>query len=172
MLWDPKSKISLWSGAISLSAGPHRASENFACNPQICKQNFLVNIFKVCTWNKVCSVVYLKAKNEEKLQNSKFLWPGQKQFWNWTHKNIANQQQCAHFRKSQKINITPPYSAWLPNAQCPHPFPHPSLPCTLQMVLTLSEFNCEIQFSMSTIYPLAVGSKLPSNNWVEFNLIT
>ena len=32
-------------------------------------------------------------------------------FRNWTHKNMANRLQCAHFRKSQKIKITPPYSS-------------------------------------------------------------
>ena len=30
-------------------------------------------------------------------------------FWNITHKNIANRQQCAHFRKLQKTIIAPPY---------------------------------------------------------------
>ena len=60
LLWDPKSKILLWSVAFSLGGGPHKASENFACNPKIS------NIFKGFSWNKICSLFYLKAKNEEK----------------------------------------------------------------------------------------------------------
>ena len=38
-------------------------SENFVCKPKIFK-----NIFKGCIWNKICSLVCLKEKTEEKLK--------------------------------------------------------------------------------------------------------
>ena len=44
--------------AFSLGAGPQRVSNNFACNPKI-STGF--------TWNKICFLIFLKAKTEEKL---------------------------------------------------------------------------------------------------------
>ena len=37
-------------------------------NPKIRKQNFVFNIFKGFTGNKICSLSYLKAKNKEKVK--------------------------------------------------------------------------------------------------------
>ena len=38
------------------------------------KKSLLFNIFKVYTWNKMCSLACLQAKTEEKLKN-KFIFP-------------------------------------------------------------------------------------------------
>ena len=59
----PKSKISLLNVAFSLGAGPQS-------NPtvKLAKHFFIFNIFKGCVRNKICSLVCLKAKKEEKLK--------------------------------------------------------------------------------------------------------
>ena len=63
----------------------HRASENVDCFPKIgklCKFKILFKILKGCPWNKVFSLVCLKAEKEETICFS--FWPGQKQicsFW-------------------------------------------------------------------------------------------
>ena len=71
-----KSKIKLWSVAISLGARHHRVSENNACNPKISKK--LVTIFEGCTWNKI--YFYSLFKSYKWRKTIYFLWPGQKQF--------------------------------------------------------------------------------------------
>ena len=46
----------------------HRASEHLTFPLKWAKLNFLFNIFKGCTWNRTCSLDWLKAKNEDKLK--------------------------------------------------------------------------------------------------------
>ena len=41
---------------------------------------FLFTIFKGFTWNNICSLIYFKAKNEEKLKKNLKLFLGQKPF--------------------------------------------------------------------------------------------
>ena len=67
LLWDPKSKILLCSVAFSLSAGPRKASENFASNPKISIKYFLyITLLKASPETKFVPY-FFKAKNEEKL---------------------------------------------------------------------------------------------------------
>ena len=72
LLWDPKSKMSLWCVAFSLGAGPHRASANFACNLKI-RRRKIFEIFKGFTWKNVF-LSLLKSKNWRDTQN-KFVFP-------------------------------------------------------------------------------------------------
>ena len=73
LFWDPKSKILLWSVAFSpracmASQGLRKPLKSLK-RPKISENRFLFKNFKSFTWNKKVSLFYLKAKNEEKLEN-------------------------------------------------------------------------------------------------------
>ena len=67
------------------------ASENFDCYPKMGKQFFLY-IFKGCARNKVCSLVFFKVKNEEKI----------KKYLNY---NLDQKPLCPFLEKKKKLEI-------------------------------------------------------------------